>query len=904
MYSHDRTNRIVGWAMAAFAFIIYMMTTAPTVAFWDNGEFIAVGAILGVGHPPGSPVYTLLSRLFSLLPFPNVAQAVNFSSIVGATFAIAFLYFSLARIARRWEGRVESFWDGLPTYVTGISACILAAFSFSFWENALEAEVYATNIFVMTFTLWLVLRWTELSGVPRDRRRIYLVIYLLALGVGVHMGCLLWAPAFLVFIIMFEHNFAGTILLGLPFVFPLVMLSKGTPAGAVALAVPWLAFTAYLAMPTLHPQEKQPSRQQKKRGTKRQRSALQTWVLAAAAVWAVGSLIVVSNQVEDGAAMGTFVALLIVTAACIALFEYLVRRDVIERPEVPARVVLGIVALGVIALSVHAYLLIRARLNPPINESDPHTWKLVLDVVQRKQYEPMRFFPRRTPFANQFRIVWTYFKPQFTVWPLVLAAWGAVAHARRDRRTFTLLLIAFFMASVVLLFYLNISDHEVRSREYFWVPAYVGLAMWMGIGAGAIVQWGRRIGRSYQLILAGALIAFSFVPMIRHYHTMDRSENYIAYYYGWNMINFLEEDAILITNGDNDTFPLWYLQQVEGVRPDVDILNLSLVQINWYVEQLKERDVPMSFTYDEIDRMRPYWGRDPETGAPRLVSLRDIVVHDVIRETGWSRPIYFAVTVDDFLGYYDNLRLEGMVFRLVPETERHQIDVEKTRENVFENYRYDSLVDVDDGWRVMDEIYKPPTTQRLVSNYAAGFSRLGYVAQHEQPPDIEEAIRLYELALKFGDDYAPALNGLVSIYAARLYQPMKALPYAERVIRARPESWDAWIRYGGVNLMAAEKIEMRGNAEDAREYYRTAMDAYERALRRVPERPDIYPALLAIYQRLGEESKLERLIDLWQRYAPEDFKRSVESGMARERQSGADVPAPPGPADGSKGSSP
>jgi len=74
MYDHERTNRIIAWAVGAFALIMYLATTAPVVAFWDNGEFIAVGYTLGVGHPPGSPIYTLISRLFSVLPFPNPAS--------------------------------------------------------------------------------------------------------------------------------------------------------------------------------------------------------------------------------------------------------------------------------------------------------------------------------------------------------------------------------------------------------------------------------------------------------------------------------------------------------------------------------------------------------------------------------------------------------------------------------------------------------------------------------------------------------------------------------------------------------------------------------------------------------------------------------------------------------------
>ncbi len=883
MYLHERANHIIGWSLAGLALVVYLLTTAPTVAFWDNGEFIAVGYTLGVGHPPGSPVYTLISRLFSLLPIESVARAVNLTSILSGALAVAFLYFSIAKIVKRWEGKVRSFSEGLPTYVAGATACLFAAFSFSFWENALEAEVYAMNICLMALTLWLVLRWSEIREVPRDRRYLYLTIYVLALGVGIHMGCLLWAPAYLVFIIFFEHSFAGTVLLGLPLALGFVLLSKGIARGAIGLMLLWLAVTVFYAIPGFWPKQEKPRGKAKKKLSPPHVAVLPFGLWASLLILEIVILISIAST-YGGAAAGWFLGCTAGSAVSIWLFVQLLRHRIIEQPEIPARITLAVVALGVLALSVHAYLLVRARLKPAINESDPHTWGLVLDVVRRKQYEPMRFFPRRTPFPNQLRILWSYYRPQFTVWPLVLAAWGAVAHARRDRRTFWMMATAQALASIGLLFYMNISDHEVRSREYFWVPSYVGLAIWMGIGSGAIVEWGKKIGSSYRNVLAAALIVFSLVPFVRHYHIMDRSENYVAYYYGWNMINFLEPNALLITNGDNDTFPLWYLQQVEGVRPDVDIVNLSLIQINWYIKQLKDRGVPMSFSYDEIERMRPFWVRDPSTGRLKPVTLKDVVLPNIIKETGTSRPIYFAVTVDDFMGYEDNLALEGMVFRLVETEGRNQINVAKTYENVFENYRYDSIVDKDDGWRVMDEIYKSPTAERLITNYAAGFSRLGFDAMQSAPADVEEAIRLYNIALKFAPDYGPALNGLVAIYAARLYQPEAALPYAERLLAAQPDNNDVWIRYGGVNLMIGEKLERAGKLEEAAPYFETARRAYERALQKEPDRPEAYPALLSIYQRMGDQEKLDSLIDMWRRYAPEDFRKITESMGTPTRQ--------------------
>jgi hypothetical protein len=705
------------------------------------------------------------------------------------------------------------------------------------------------------------------------------------------MGCLLWAPGILLFMIFFEKNYLGVIFLGLPLLLGFVLLSKGIELwrGPLALWVFWAATNVFYAVPKLWPEPKKvKGKKQKGKVQQGHPAVLPQSLVMTLSVFGLIWLFVTTSE-HGGGAGAWYVACAGLSVLSIHIFVRLLRAGIVERPEIPARMVLGTVALAFTALSVHTYLLIRARLNPAINESDPDTWGAVLDVMRRKQYEPMRFFPRRTPFSNQFKILWGYYRIQFPVFPrelwfasmppFLMAIWGAIAHFKRDKRTAVMMLVGFAIASVGLLFYLNISDHEVRSREYFWVPSYVGLAIWMGIGSGAIVRWARKMGTTYRNVIVAAVVLFAVLPIVTQFHMMDRSENKVAYYYGWNMINFLEKDAIIITNGDNDTFPLWYLQQVEGIRRDVDIVNLSLIQINWYISQLKDRDVPMSFTHDEIDRMTPYWTRDPDTGELKLITLKDITIHDIIRENNWERPIYFAVTVDDFQGYYDNLELEGMVFRLKPEAGRHMINVEKTYENCFENYRYDSLIDVEDGWRVMDEIYKPPTTMRLVTNYAAGFSRLGFKAMQTPPIRPEEAIRLYSIALKFAPDYGPALNGLIAIYAVQMLQPEKALPLAERLLEAQPERVETWVRYGGVHLMIGERDDRSGREAEAQAHFEEAVRAYEHALSQEPERRELYAPLLTMYQRLGRTRELNSLLDLYGRYAPEELQALMESGV-------------------------
>ncbi len=886
MYQHERTNTIIAWALGAFSFIVYMMTTAPVVAFWDNGEFIAVGYILGVGHPPGSPVYTLLSRLFGLLPFPNVAQAVNFTSVFAATLAVVFFSLAISKIAKRWEGEIKSFADGIPTYVAGITACLFIAFSFSYWENALEAEVYAWNVLVMAATLWLVLRWSELAGPSRPRKLLYLVFYLLALGVGIHMGSLLWAPGFLLFMILFERSYIGSVLLAVPFAMGFFLMSKGMAWSGAPLAL-WilgLGQTAFFALPRLWPEHKKVGRRAKNTILG---PPIPGWLTIGSVL--LGVLAVVESATWHGGG-GAGSALFSIALSLIGLWGFvkLMRNGTIDRPQAPARALLAALLLTLLALTVHAYLLIRARLEPAINESEPKTVSDVLAVMRRAQYEPMRFFPRRTPFANQFRIISGYHGMQFTssrnliaiFAPFALSLWGFLVHAKRDRRTFAMMLIGWLLASVGLLLYLNVSDHEVRSREYFWVPSYVGIAIWMGIGSGAIVQWARELGKVWRNVMVVAVIAFALLPLMSNYHINDRSGNYIAHNYGMNILSYLEEDAILITNGDNDTFPLWYLQQVEGVRLDVDIVNLSLSQINWHLKQVKQAGVPLSFTFEQIDQMHPYWTRDPQTNELTLVTLRDIAIHDIIRTNDFERPVYFAVTVDDFMGYYDNLKLEGMVFRLTRETGNHMVDLERTYENVFENYDYSSIVDVEDDWRVMNEIYKTGPTARLITNYAAGFSRLGFTAM-QNPEQTDEAIRLYTLALKFAPDYGPALNGLVAIYAARLLQPHLALPFAERLVESQPDLIEAWVRFGGVHLMIAEGYDRQNKPDEARPHFEKAVEAYEYVLAREPDRYDVYAALMTGYQKLGMADRVNNLMEMWQMYGPSGT--DGESGAGTEQ---------------------
>src|SRR5262249_58025216 len=158
-------NRRVTALVAGFVFlaagVVYFATLAPTVPFWDSGEFIAVSYILGIPHPPGTPFYVLLGRLATLIPFATVAQRVNAVSAVASAFTVMLTYLCGLKIIRLAQGAGRERADDWIAHVGAATGALMFAFSDSFWENSIEAEVYALMSTAQILVLWLGLRWWE-----------------------------------------------------------------------------------------------------------------------------------------------------------------------------------------------------------------------------------------------------------------------------------------------------------------------------------------------------------------------------------------------------------------------------------------------------------------------------------------------------------------------------------------------------------------------------------------------------------------------------------------------------------------------------------------------------------------------------------------------------------------------
>ena len=181
--------------------------------------------------------------------------------------------------------------------------------------------------------------------------------------------------------------------------------------------------------------------------------------------------------------------------------------------------------------------------------------------------------------------------------PFLIGLFGIYYHFRRDWKMASIFMVMFILMGYLTAFYQNQQQPQPRERDYFYVGAFFVFSIWIAIGVRGFVDLAKEKikNKSYANATVFAVLIFSFilipVRMLQaNYFTHDRSRNWVPWDYSYNILQSALPNAVLFTNGDNDTFPLWYLQDVEGVRRDVKIVNLSLLNTDWYVRQLKNND--------------------------------------------------------------------------------------------------------------------------------------------------------------------------------------------------------------------------------------------------------------------------------------------------------------------------
>ena len=773
---NKKINAFIGFIIFAISFIIFFKTMPASISFWDCGEYITCSSILGVPHPPGNPFYIILGKLITMLPLGiSDAQSVSLLSIIFCCFAVLFSYLIIVKLVSIWEKK--SFF----AYFAGIIGALFVAFSAEFWTNAIEAEVYGGLAFFLTLIVWLTLIWTEKSKDFDHQNILLLIIFLFFLGFCVHQTTLQIAPAIL-FIAVFQ------------------LIKFDTAFVKKALLFLGISFAIY------------------------------------------GFFYLIGSEIGHGSISKYAFAIFVITILIYYLRNY-----------VETKVWIFALVIVIIGISSHLILPIRASAHPFINEGDPSNWQRFMDYIFRKQYGPTSMFTRNVeasklgypllPFSflkqllYQFTVQFTrYFSWQFfdsetiskainlpknlfhnlaQLFVVSLGVLGVMFQFKNSKRSFVYLFSLFFMASFAMVFVMNISDHEPRVRPYFFITAYMFWAYWMGIGALAIVKIISKKTKIVSILLAIILLILPVVNMASHYHKLDRSEELLSLEYGSNFLNGLDRNAIIFTNGDNDTFPLWCAQAVydpnteayfleddslkfqeitgksvtntkkissrtkkllhkaykakenlEGIRTDVSIANLSLLNTPWYIKQLRDYEgIDIRLSDSQIDALTPFRLSEDaifRTGnikiklkKGKILYVKDQMVLQIIRDNFGKRPIYFAVTVGDNVGFNQYLQSEGMADRLVETKGRYQIDAARLNHNIENVFKYSSIFN--------ENLYKDENMKRLLNNYGADYMRMSTVFYENK--DYENAIKYMKISFKFIKDTTRYLSSLAQLYS-------------------------------------------------------------------------------------------------------------------------------------------
>ena len=836
-----RWNTITGGAVFLLAFLVYAFCVTPTVPYWDSGEFIATSYILGIPHPPGTPLYVLIGRLFTMLPFGTIAVRVNLLSSVSSAVAVLFTYLIIVRLVKKnmpGEGR---WWMALAGGVVG---ALFMAFGTTFWDNAIEAEVYGSASAIMCLCVWLALLWWDGQGDARNDRILWLILYILFLAIGIHLGTFLVFPCIYLLVTMVhwdrvkQRQFWGSIavfVVATLIRFAVVATINDTDSRIVDLS---------FADPAI-----------------RQTAGLLTLLMGLALIWNLISVLGV-------------------------------------------RFTMGIGVLAIVGISVHLYLPFRAALHPAINEGDPSNLNSLWLLLSRDQYKPPEAIFRKARFWYQLTEMYLrYFTWQFhladilngrSYWiPIMVGLFGAFLNAFRDKKSFALMGTLFLITGPFLVWYLNFREGEVRERDYFFVANFHLFAIWIGIGAAALIQWvdetvgprggrhaddpalarkdtrpdgiiGAPAGRVHPAVIAVAagLIFLSTMPLWageknENFFRHNRRGNFIAHNYAWNMLVGLEKDAILFTNGDNDTFPLWYLQVVEKFRPDVRVVCLSLLNTDWCIRQLRDEEprVPVNLTDRQIAQLSPY--RDK---SGKVILVKDIMVDHILKANNWRKPVYLAVTVPDLMGLEKQAVMEGLVFRVHPEPVASRIDLALMRKNLDQTFQYRGFLTAAGEWDTA--VYKDDQSTRLLQNYAAARVQLG-MSLYESGR-LDEALAELEKARRISPHFPGIVAALGFVYE-RLERWTDAAAHYEGQLQAFP----------GDAILLGNLGRVKAHLGDTT----AAVELLEKSIAAEPATDFApYGDLVNILFVRGETARAASLLTQWLRYHPDDqrAKSSLE----------------------------
>lgn len=958
------------------ALIVYMMTMAPTVSFWDCGEFVACANTLGIPHPPGTPFFVFLARaVIVLLPFVGeIAKRVNYISVVSSAATVyltALFAWELLSTILKSDSLAEKISEKVRTIVLGTSALVagfLLTFSDTFWFNAVEAEVYGIAMFILMLISYLGLIWYNKREEEGSDRLLIFICYIAFLGVGAHLYTMLTVPAVFVLLLVAQPKkiveripvwITGTLLcsviymvsafieLSLGCLIVLAILTAAKPfrpnvnkAVRLSLAFSFFALIGYsthLYIPIRSELNPIIDENNPEINIRDDQGNLQLGNLFKSENWQAFNDFVERKQYGS---------------------ESMLSRAFYRRSQI-AHQVLAFPSMSYGGYQMAQYLPYKVG---GVNYANG------VYTFDASENEPLERFGIK--FPTQMSFMGDAILPQLLIFLIMngLLVMVCVYAIKRNRHVGIYMAVLYALCSFGLLFYINFADGsrmeqrehdywvavmsrnvmdlnrgganisalpdpnelidlrqkierakirveslrrrnapatkiaeverevsdlqsstawtnwnkiesafaqagqrapfpeavhmEVRERDYFYTPAFIFMSLIFGVGAGILVLTCATTAASaaFATPLAVLLAVVSFaVPCISNYEEHDRSGLWVPWDYAFNLLNSCRPNAILFTNGDNDTFPLWFAQEVAGVRKDVRVVNLSLGNTDWYIKQMLDNEPILKLSYDKaaIDRdmvldnssagnpnhQVATWVKNAQRLMPQLknridamegqelssadsTKLKMFKVHyqvwDAFNEwaartrsgmmltqhklvidlalQNMDKPIEISTTVgtSNFMGLEKYMVQEGLVYNLV------KGDL-KARDRSFDAAYTAKLIDSTFKFRGLGDgtAYINSETERLLSSYVSLYLQISF--------DIREKMA----ALRSSSPFTASKKAEMDSLAAT------ATKYLELGMKQFPREWR--------NYWAAAFIyEVAGMKKEA-------VEVIERGLKNVPE---------------------------------------------------------------------
>ncbi|MDP4172910.1 MAG: DUF2723 domain-containing protein [Bacteroidota bacterium] len=822
-----KLKQIIGLAVFLISAVVLVMTVQPSVSFWDPGEISAASYSLMVPHPPGGPLWLIFGRLFSMLPIAqNIGLRINLLSVTASCFSVLLLYLIAIKLIENYRKKEDQDTTGnVITYISAAIGALAFAFCDTFWFNAVESNYFAVSTLLYSLVVWLMMVWNERFDKPGNEKYIILMAYVIGLSAGVHLMSVLAILTFIWIVVMRKYvnddeTYKKTGYIFLIHIGILAIVAIGLWASQTSATAPspeeykdfdskfkWIMVGLSVAFMAIF------------RKKIFARSSFYIPLLIGGLILPIAypGIVKIFPQLllyVGGPTPGTNLIIFFILLAGLLYLSYWAKQK--NKPILNLSALCLLFAL--IGFTSYAMIIIRANQQTPMNENEPKDFTKLVYYLGREQYGDFPVFKRRfspdpaqqgvyTEYSSDLDFLWRYqinhmfnryilwnfvgrdstvqdagvnFKDYFAI-PLLIGLLGLYFHFRKDWKMASAFLVLFVFMGYLIAFYQNQQEPQPRERDYFYDGALFVFCIWIATGLRELIEVIREKikspsagkGMAFACLALGLLLIPGRMLSV-NYHSHDRSKDWMPWDLSYNLLQSCAPNAILFTNGDNDTFPLWYLQYVEGIRRDIRVVCLSLANTDWYVRQLKNTEpygvakVKFDLSDDQINELQPErWdpqnisipvGKDiiqkfgvtdtsilktgkltfrmPNTmqyGDVKAIRAQDIVVREIVVNNTWDRPVYFASTCpyDARIGLDDYLQMEGLAYRLVPERKPRSseyVNEPIVRKQLFdENPSYSKTYQPGFKFRGLNDpsvFFDKDTHERMAQGYRGAFMSL------------------------------------------------------------------------------------------------------------------------------------------------------------------------------------